>query len=105
MFSGVGDLTATGVGTWEFHHIRAPKQPIHAYFKAVGDLADAVQIESAQHTNGLNVNGAPAADAPINSIRLHARMRQLRRNAHGKRSLSLRLLLLGPPQLLPLYRP
>ena len=74
MFSGVGGSTAAGVGTWHLHHIRAPQQPVQAHVKAIGNLADAVQIERAQHTNGLKIKSAAAANpnAPIDGIRLHA---------------------------------
>ena len=75
MFSGVGGSTAAGVGTWDFHHVRAPEQPIQTHIETIRDLADAIEVEGAQHSYGLNIKSAPAAnpDAPVNSFRLSCR--------------------------------
>jgi hypothetical protein len=57
----------------DLHHLGSPKQPIQADVETICDLADAVKIESAQHSYGFNVKSAPAADsdAPVNGIRFH----------------------------------
>jgi hypothetical protein len=34
------------IAFWDFHHVRAPEQPIHAHVETVCDLADAIEIES-----------------------------------------------------------